>query len=100
MEKNGDHCSMRIDGEMTIYTALLQKQGILQMIRECIVDARSAIEVDLSQISDFDTAGVQLLIMAHKEAATNGHKLYLGELSKAVAEVLDLYHIRSMFAMH
>lgn len=100
IEKEDNHCSMRIDGDMTIYTALDQKQEILQVIRECIDDEIKATEIDLSQVDDFDTAGLQILLLVHKEAAANNHKVYLGALSKVVTEVLDLYNIKSVFANH
>ena len=54
--------TLRIEGELTIYTAAAIKQQLDQLL------GRSAeLEIELSQVSEMDTAGLQLLILAKRE---------------------------------
>ena len=45
--------------DLTIYNALEQKQQLLDAL-----SATSRLELDLSQVAEIDTAGLQLLILA------------------------------------
>jgi anti-anti-sigma factor len=80
------------DGEMTIYHAAQMKQSILDLL-----DCPAPGEVNLSRVTELDGAGLQLLIMAKREAAARGHALGFTGHSPAVLEVLDLTNLAGLF---
>ncbi len=84
---------MRIEGEMTIYRAIELKQHLLAELEKS-----AALELDLADVTEFDTAGVQLLILACRTAQRMRRKLRLVAQSPAVAEVLGLLGIASHFS--
>lgn len=83
---------LRIDGEMTIYRAFELKQTLL-----AAVEASAAVEMDLAGVTELDTAGVQLLLLARKSAQAGQRELRLFALSPAVAEVLELLGLAAYF---
>ena len=77
---------IRITGEMTVYTASQIKQPMV----DAVAAAPANVQLDLAGVSEFDTAGVQLLLLVHREALLSGRNLQLGTQSKIVREVLTL----------
>jgi anti-sigma B factor antagonist len=77
---------IRVTGEMTVYTASQTKQPLL----DAIADGPATVQLDLSGVSEFDTAGVQLLLLAQREALVSGRILQLAAESSSVREVLTL----------
>ena len=73
--------------DLTIYHALDLKQSLCNAIKE-----HGALELDLSQVGEIDTAGLQLLIFAKREAALAGKEIRITAHSRAVQE-LSLIHI-------
>jgi len=88
----GGTCSLRIEGEMTIYRALELKQELLARL-----DESAAVELDLTGVTELDTAGVQLLLLAMKTAQAGQRELRLVAQSPAVAEVLELLNLETNF---
>jgi anti-sigma B factor antagonist len=84
--------TLEINGEMTIYTAAAQKQELLSFI-----ESGSTLEINLSQVSELDTAGTQLLILAKKEASRKQKKLRFVMHSNAVLDVLELANLTATF---
>lgn len=85
-------CRVRVEGEMTIYHALELKQGLMQCLHGC-----AEMEVSLAGVSEMDTAGFQLLVLAKREAAQLGLPLRLGGHSPATLEVMDLCNMAAYF---
>ena len=85
-------CRAQVKGEMTIYTAAECRDLLLQCLQSC----REA-EIDLSGVSDIDSAGVQLLIQAKREGARHGKPVRLVAHSAAVQEIIDLFQLASEF---
>ena len=83
---------LHIEGDMTIYTAAELKAEL--MIPMAQPGER---EIDLSQVSDMDSAGLQILILAKREAARSGNHLRLTGHSRAVLEVLDMCNLAPYF---
>jgi len=79
---------MRIEGEMTIYRAAELKPALLDTVRE-----HAAPRLDLSAVTEFDSAGLQLLLVARQEAARLGKRLAVGAASSAVRDVFALLGI-------
>ena len=83
---------VKVEGEMTIYQALELKQGLMQCLHDC-----TEMEVSLAGVSEIDTAGFQLLVLAKREAARLGRSLRLVEHSPATLEVMDLFNMAAYF---
>ncbi|AMZ69943.1 MULTISPECIES: lipid asymmetry maintenance protein MlaB [Pseudomonas] len=87
-ETQDDTAQVHIDGELTIYTAAdLAAQWLPQL------GATPRMALDLSQITEMDGAGLQLLLMVQREAAKAGTQLTLTGQSKAVMETLALCNL-------
>lgn len=75
-----------LDGELTVQVAADLKALFLAAIDSGDGD----LEVDLSAVSELDTAGLQLLLMLQRQADRRGRTLRLVDPSLAVQEVLAL----------
>ncbi|WP_436531460.1 STAS domain-containing protein [Actinoplanes sp. HUAS TT8] len=73
------------DDELTIVTAAEHRERLLATLGD-----GTGVRLDLSGISDLDTAGLQVLLLARNEAARLGLPVEFTEASPAVAEVLEL----------
>ena len=82
----------RIEQEMTIYTAAEMKAQLMKML-----DKNEEIELDLSQVGEMDTAGLQLLILAKRECQTRNGNLHLVNHSPAVLDVLNMCNMIQFF---
>ncbi|HEV2702302.1 MAG TPA: STAS domain-containing protein [Steroidobacteraceae bacterium] len=84
---DSDADGIRVTGEMTVYTASQVKQPLI----DAVCDSPANVQMDLSGVSDLDTAGVQLLLLAHREALASGRQLRLVAESNIVRDVLTLF---------
>lgn len=88
----GGHLRYPIEGEMTIYRVQELKSGLLDNLTRY-----RDVEVDLSGVTEIDTAGLQLMVLAKIEAELRGIALRFTGHSKAVLEVLDLCDMAGYF---
>ncbi len=79
-------------GAMTIYEAIEHKQALLGALAEC-----EDLEIDLSGVSEMDTAGIQLLVLAKREAARHDKRLRLTAHSAASLDAIDMYDLGGYF---
>jgi anti-sigma B factor antagonist len=79
---------LAVEGEMTIYRAAELKPALLEAVR-----TQDAPALDLSAVTEFDSAGLQLLLVARREAQRLGKSLPLTAASPAVREVCALLGI-------
>ncbi|WP_382434579.1 STAS domain-containing protein [Giesbergeria sinuosa] len=84
--------SLRIDGEMTIYRAAELKQLLLEPLQP-----HATVEVNLSGVTELDTAGLQLLLLAKRTALQQEGQLRLVGHSPAVLNVFDLLNLAAYF---
>jgi anti-anti-sigma factor len=70
-------------------------------LRDAVLTAlsqqRSPVEFDLSDVTEIDSAGVQLLLLAKNTAAEHGKELKLVGQSPAVMRALELLRLESHF---
>ena len=92
IETNNGVCRLRVEGEMTIYNAAEFKHAFLANLPGCV-----EMEINLSGVSEMDTAGFQMLLVAKREAVVYGKKLCLVAHSPATLDVLDLYNMAGYF---
>jgi anti-anti-sigma factor len=83
--------ALRIDGEMTIYRAVELKEMLFASAA-----ASRATALDLSAVTELDTAGVQLLLLAQRAARARGVELTLQAPSAAALEVLQRLGLEQM----
>ncbi len=84
-------CHLAIEGEMTIYTAAELKSELAPHLSE------PKTEIDLSGVSEMDSSGLQLLILAKRETSRHGRILHLAGHSQAVLDVLDICNMAAYF---
>ena len=89
-DKNSGYIA--INDEMSIYTAAEQKARLLDCFSSC-----QDLELDLSEVSEIDSAGLQLLLMLKKQASAD-HKVvrYINH-SLPVVEVIELLNLATSF---
>jgi anti-anti-sigma factor len=81
-----------IDGELTIYRAADLKITVLEALRKARV-----LEVDLAGVTELDTAGLQVLMLAKNAAAADGRELRLLNHSPAVVEIVEMLNLGAFF---
>ncbi|GAB4403563.1 MAG: hypothetical protein OHK0048_22580 [Rhodoferax sp.] len=83
---------LRIEGELTIFRAMELKPVLL---------ANPTPEaIDLSGVTDFDTAGLQLLMMAKRAAQAQGRDVRLINHSPVVLDVFERLNVAGFFGDH
>jgi len=85
---------IRITGELSIYRAAELKPLLLDAIED---GGSTPVEVDLSEVSECDIAGLQLLMLAKIAAAQAARELRLLAHSPAVIEVFELLDMAAFF---
>lgn len=80
---------LRVDGEMTIYRANEVAQTLFAAVRAHAGD----VSLDMSEVTEFDTAGLQLVLMARRVAEANGRRLDVVQPSECVSDVLRLCNV-------
>jgi len=83
---------LRLEGELTIYTAGELKARLLEALA-----GTDALELNLGDVTEIDTAGAQLLILTKREAALAGKRLTLSEHSPAVMELIEQFNLAGWF---
>lgn len=86
---------LRITGDLTIYRAAELKQALLAELTQLANPA--PLEIDLSGVTEIDTAGLQLLMLAKKTAQAQQRELRLVAHSPAVTEVFELLNLAAYF---
>ena len=81
-----------IEGELTIYTAAELKGKLVEALA-----AAKPIEIDLARVDEIDSAGLQVLMLAKREAARIEQPLTLVNHSHAVMECLDMCNLTAAF---
>jgi anti-anti-sigma factor len=81
-----------IEGELTIYTASTLKASLLTFL-----NSGDELEINLAEVTEIDTAGLQLLILIKREAAKAGKLLSFVMHSNVVLETLELANLTSAF---
>lgn len=90
-EKESGCCLLRIEGEMTIYGAAEMKEKLISSLGPC-----SEINADLSQVSEIDTSGIQLLLLLRREAQAQGKRFRIISKSAAVETVTGLLNLNEI----
>jgi anti-anti-sigma factor len=90
--RRGELSPLHIEGEMTIYRAAELRDLLLPALA-----AGGDVEIDLSAVTEMDSAGAQLLVAAKKSAQAAGRELHLRRHSPAVLDVFELLKLGGYF---
>jgi anti-sigma B factor antagonist len=83
---------LALDGELTIYRAAELKPVLLAAL-----DGAAQVELDLSAVTEVDTSGVQLLMLAKRTALSRGIALRLAAHSAPVVDAIELLDLAAFF---
>ncbi|HET9107443.1 MAG TPA: STAS domain-containing protein [Steroidobacteraceae bacterium] len=86
---------IRIEGEMTIYSASACNTRLMAALLRR--SGRPA-AIDLSRVTEIDTAGLQILLMARRVAAVRGGSVALIDPSPPARELLELCGLQGLIA--
>jgi anti-anti-sigma factor len=78
--------------DFTIYNAAKYKEDYLSQL-----SLSQGLEVDLAQVEEIDSAGLQILMLLKREADATGKALQLVNHSRAVVEVFELLDLAGYF---
>lgn len=84
---------LAIEGEFTIYTAAEQGARLQGHLAEC-----ASLDLDLSAVSEIDSAGIQLLLWAARRAGAQGGRLRLLGHGDAVTAAVRLLQLDALLA--
>ena len=78
--------------DLTIYNAATTKEQLLGALT-----SSDAIELDLSQVGQIDTSGLQLLVLVKQESVKSSKRLNIIAHSPAVRQAIDFCNLASFF---
>jgi anti-sigma B factor antagonist len=87
-------CKLSIVEDMTIYSIEALKQEFSEEI-----DIYDRFELNLTDVEEIDSSGVQLLLALRAELAKRNKKFKLTGLSGVVAKIIDRYDIGDGFIL-
>ncbi len=93
VHKDDERSFCRINEEMTIYQVAAMRDELLGAYRDCI-----ELEVDLSQVDEIDSAGVQLLLALKHTAITQDKPVRYVSHSASVVDIIQLFGIEQFFS--
>jgi len=93
-KKNKDTTTLSLSGELTIYTVSQIKQ---ELFAECD-SLGSKVALDLQELGEIDTAGVQLLLFAKKFFNRLGKVVFVTKTNEVVDGVFSLLDVNAYFA--
>ena len=83
---------LRAEGEFNIYGAMEFRDALLKALR-----GEGDLEIDLAAVGEMDGAGLQLLLLARREAGALGKRMLLAGTSPVVREVMQLCNVSAWF---
>lgn len=92
MDADAENAALVLDGELTIYTAT----ATLATLRDYL-SGRDVCALDLSAVTEIDSAGLQLLLWARRVSAEQRIRFQLVGVSQPVISVIDLLQIEPLF---
>lgn len=85
---------IRVSGELTMHHA----EVLAPLLLASLPTDGSVAQLDLSDVSEIDTAGLQLILAAHREAVNRFTSLSIVAASQAVRDTLELFRQHALLA--
>lgn len=92
IEESPGHCRAFIEGDMTIYNAGALKEKLAR-----VLDDPRELELNLAQVCEIDSTGVQLLMLVKREREGAKRTVSLAQHSVAVLDVFELMGLAPYF---
>ena len=92
--KNGC-CNVLVEENMTIYEVVEQKAALLKALKK--LKKNEQMEINLSDVNEMDTAGLQVLLLIKKTAEKAKKIVLLIAHSPATLDVIDRYNLAAYF---
>ena len=92
---NDGNYTALIEDDMTIYEAVEQKAELLKTLKK--LKKSEQMEVDLSNVNEMDTAGIQILLLLKRTAEKENKIMLLVAHSPASLDVIDRYNLATYF---
>jgi anti-anti-sigma factor len=86
-------CVARVVGEMDVYAVSTLRARFVELL-----SGTEEVELNLAEVTDFDSAGLQLLLWFGREAARAKVKCRVTGASAAVGELTGLYNLKQAIA--
>ena len=87
-EQAGPACKLRVGGDMSIYSVAELKPRLMAYLQNS-----QFVSVDLTEITEMDTAGLQLLWLCHQEAVATGKEFVIAGTGPAAKEAMTLLRL-------
>jgi anti-sigma B factor antagonist len=84
----------RIEGELTIYTTGEYREALLE---KC--DTKLGMELDLVDVTEIDTSGLQLILALKRQLEERGEALSFNTVSKAVLDIFEMLNLTETFGV-
>jgi len=94
VHEDGGVLKISVIGEMTIYNARELKKGLA----EHFFSAKD-IEIDLTEVGEIDTAGLQLIALARNESMSSGKRFRIASLSAPAERLVTLYNMKEFLGL-
>lgn len=91
-EQDQTQTILSIENEMTIYTVSELKNAIYSHLK-----SDHKLQINLSDVTEIDSSGIQLLMFLKNEACHKKNSLIFIEHSQAVVDVVELFNLSSFF---
>jgi len=91
-EPLGDKFCLYLRGDCNIYHAAELKAALFDKLR-----TPTSFDINLSGVTEIDTAGIQVLMAAKNHARAHGVELRLLGHSPAVLELIEIYDLAAWF---
>jgi len=91
-KSDADKCQITIHGDLTIYQAHELKEELLAELEQ-----HQTLEINMSEVNEIDTAGIQVLMLTKLESSRTGKRLRLIAHSRYVLEVVELFNLTDFF---
>lgn len=85
---------IRVSGELTMHHA----EALAPLLLASLPTDGSVAQLDLSDVSEIDTAGLQLIMAAHREAVNRFTSLSIVAASETVRDTLQLFRQDTLLA--
>lgn len=92
VQTENDTCVISLTGELNIYTAAELKDELVTLVRD-----NETSSLNLANVQDIDTAGLQILVLLKQEATQLNHQLTYTNHSQPVVNVIELLDMVSLF---
>lgn len=90
--------AMGADGRMGPELTIAQAAQWREQLLAWLADGRTTLSLDLGEVSDFDSAGVQLLLAARRSLGERGGSLSIRAASATVVDALRVFGLQDCLA--